>query len=301
MKTYEENGPALQAVFSRLETRVASLPPHLREQGAAFLTWAGPGYFTQADAAPLLHLPLWMPQPVAPEVMADVLDATALAYAYVRIQDNVIDEPGTRGNPPMLLVGNALLWDAMALWHRHTEGRFAQEARRAWVEFSEQTEAERRQLLRTDGYSAADFEAHARKCALAELPLYAVMSASGDWTGAAAVRPLVHGLARSYGCVNDVLGWERDLSSGANTYLLSAARALAGPSGLAGEVRRALLFSPLLETMLAEAERALEDCRAPAAELRLREFDRFLEERGARLRALTIRVSLVRLAAVTAS
>jgi hypothetical protein len=299
--SYQENAPALASVFARLQRRIHGLPAHLREQGDAFLAWAGPGYFTQPDAAPLLHLPLWMPQALAPDVTADLLDATALAYAHVRIQDNVIDEPESRGNPPMLLLGNAMLWDALGLWRKHTDARFEGLARAAWLEFSDMTEAERRQLRRREPYPHADFLAHARKCALAEVPLYAVMSAAQDWTGVDEVRPLVHGLARSYGCVNDVLGWERDLASGANTYLLSRARELSGPDASDDQVRAALLVSPLLEELLDEARSTLQGTRGHAAALGLAAFGRFVDERAARLDGLQARVTLVRLAAVLAA
>jgi hypothetical protein len=299
--TYQENAPVLDAVFCRLGARVSQYPRHLREQGEAFLAWAGPGYFSQADAAPLMHLPLWMPQTLPADVMADLLDATALAYAYVRIQDNVIDEPTGRGNPPMLLLGNAFLWDALALWRRHTDATFEAHARRAWLEFSDLSEAERRQLLHTDGYPHAEFARHAGKCAMAEVPLYAVMSAAADWRGAEAVPTLVHGLARSYGCVNDVLGWERDLQSGANTYLLARARALAGPGASPEAIRRALLVSPLLEELLTEAQATLSACRGPAEALGLRRFEAFMGERTTRLGELHTRVTLVRLSTLLAA
>lgn len=296
MHVYEENQERLSRVFRRMQERVAGLPGELRGQGEAFLLWAGPGYFSQPDAAPLMHLPLWMPHQVSTDVQLDLLEATALAYAYVRIQDNVIDEPDTRGNPPMLLLGNVLLWDALDLWRRHTDARFEPLARRAWVTFSEFTEVERRQLLRADGYDAEAFGQHARKCAMAEVPLYAVMSASGDWMGVGAVAELVHRLAQSYGCVNDVLGWERDLASGANTYLLSQARELAGPGATLSEVGNALVASPILEDMLTAADVHLHGCLEPARELGLRRFEAFAVARRARLQELRSRVSLLRLA-----
>ncbi len=301
MKVYDENAGTLGQVFDRLEERVEALPPHLRGQGRAFLTWAGRGYFTQPDAAPLMHLPLWMPQAVAPEVQLDLLEATALAYAYVRIQDNVIDEPGTRGHPPLLLLGNVFLWDALALWRRHTDARFEGLAREAWVVFSEFTEAERAQLQRRDGYSAHAFARHAQKCAMAELPLYAVMSVAGDWTAVDEVAPLVHGLASSYGCVNDVLGWERDLASGGNTYLLARARALVGADAPPDEVARALVGSPLMEEMLLAAESHLASCQEPARRLGLRRFDAFHHARRLRLQDIQARVSVLRLANLLAS
>ncbi|GDX83038.1 hypothetical protein LBMAG42_48490 [Deltaproteobacteria bacterium] len=300
MQVYAENATTVERLWVRLNARIDAYPPALRQLGQRFLSWAGPGYFSMPDAAPLLHLPIWLGRDVPPDTLDDILEATALAYAYVRIQDNVIDEPEGRGHPPFLLLGNALLWDAMSGFRKHGNDSFWERSRRAWLDFSEFTELERRQLQTDDRYTHADFVAHARKCALAEVPLYAVMSARGDWAGAEAVPRLVHALARSYGCVNDVMGHVRDLESGAKTYLWSEVRASAtrGTPGATAppELLRAELASGgVMDSLLAEAAATLNDARVAAAELEIPTFDRFADQRAARIAELQLRLAFVRL------
>ncbi len=300
MQVYAENAGTIERLWARLQARIDAYPPALRQLGQRFFDWAGPGYFSMPDAAPLLHLPIWFGKGVDVGTLDDILEATALAYAYVRIQDNVIDEPEGRGHPPLLLLGNALLWDAMAGFRKHGDDAFWARSRRAWLDFSEFTELERRQLNADAPYTHPDFVAHARKCALAELPLYAVMAATGDWAGVAAVPRLVHALARSYGCVNDVMGHARDLESGARTYLWSEVRASAARGNTSAappaELLRAELFAgTTMDALLVEAGTTLNDARAAAAELHIDTFDRFADQRAARITELQTRLALVRL------
>lgn len=306
MHVYADHAPTMDRIWGRLLARMDAYPPALRELGRGFFDKAGPGYFSLPDAAPLLHLPLWMDRGLAPEVMDDILEATALAYAYVRIQDNVIDEPDGRGHPPLLLVANGLLWDALALYRSRADAHFWDVARCAWFTFSEETEAERRQLATDGPYPHAAFVRHARKCALAEVPLYAVMGASGDWRGEAHVAPLIHALGRSYGCINDVWGHERDLLSGGRTWLLSHARELAREAtGLADPpmqaVRDALVRTPVMEELVAESIRTLDGARAPAAALGMPVFEAFVAQRAVRLLEVQAKITVLRLTAVLAA
>ena len=269
-----------------------------------FFGAVGPTYFSQRDAAPILHLPAWLRREIPHGKLLDILEATALAYAAVRVQDNVIDEPESRGKTPLLLAANAWLWDAQALWSRHGDAEFATRARTAWVVFSEQTEAERRQLLGSE-YSESDFLAHAQKCALAEVPIYAAMAASGDWSGVEHVAPLIHALAISYGRFNDVTGNERDLASGANTYLICKARAFARAQGAddndRSTIQRVLRTSPVIEDFLDAAARDLHVAQAPASALGLPEFPAFVEERSRRLAQMRDGYTVARLAALFAA
>ncbi len=305
MQVYADNAPILDRVWTRLHRRIDAYPPALRELARDFFAKAGPGYFSRPDAAPLLHLPIWLGRGVTPDALEDILEATALAYAYVRIQDNVVDEPDGRGHPPYLLMSNALLWDALALYRTHADAHFWDVARCAWFTFSEQTEAERRQLTGGGSYPHAAFVQHARKCALAEVPLYAVMGASGDWRGEAQVPKLVHALALSYGCVNDVWGHERDLLSGGRTWLLSHAREVAreaaGGEPSVEQVRRALVHTPIMEELVAQSIAELGRARTAAAALGVAHFDVFAAQRSVRLLHVQSRIAVLRLQAVLAA
>ena len=300
MRVYEDNAPVIERLRARLARRVAAYPPSLRGLAAGFLERAGAGYFSLPDAAPLLHLPIWMGRNLAPDTLDDILEATALAYAYVRIQDNVLDEPESRGHPPLLLAANAFLWDALDLYRAHGDARFWALSRLAWLTFSEETENERRQLASDAEYAHAAFVAHARKCALAEVPLYAVMSASGDWRGAPHVGTLVHALSRSYGCFNDVMGFERDLAAGGRTWLLSQARSLAcARTGVSapdvGTIRTTLVASELMEALVQEAIATMDAARPAALALGMLPFEDFATARTARLAEVAAKVTVMRL------
>ncbi len=306
MRVYDDNAPVIDRLRVRLARRVAGYPPALRELAAAFLERAGPSYFSLPDAAPLVHLPIWMHRGLEPDALDDILEATALAYAYVRIQDNVLDEPDARGHPPFLLAANAFLWDALELYRGHGDARFWTLSRSAWLTFSEETEAERRQLASDKEYAHAAFVRHARKCALAEVPLYAVMSASGDWRGAESVPQLIHALSRSYGCFNDVMGYERDLAAGGRTWLLSQARALASArTGAAApddaKIRSTLVTSELMEALVQESITTLGLARPAALAIGMPPFEAFATARTTRLEEMAAKVIVLRLMAALAT
>jgi hypothetical protein len=153
-------------------------------------------------------------------------------------------------------------------------------------------------------YPEGHFLAHARKCALAEVPLYAVMSQTGDWSGVDHVAPLIHALAVSDGRFNDVTGWERDLGSGANTYLLAAARRMIVARGGTPDfptVVDYMKFSSLREDFIDAAIADLELALPHAAALRLPEFPSFVEQRTVRLLQFRDGLALARLAALLAA
>lgn len=288
MNAYRSEGERIDRMWTRLEARLDAYPPALRalaDRFRASIRAADRIYFSFTDAAPLLYLPIWLRR-ARDEAVDDILEATALLYWYVRIQDNVVDEPEERGHAPYLLLANALHWDAMALLP-FADAEFSRRARDAWLEFSEQTEAERVHISERRPYGEADFARHARKVALAEVPIYATMAASGDWSGVDRVAPLIHALGRAYGLVNDVLGHERDLRTNGHTYLLAG---LADP-------RRELLASDRLEGFLDRAARHHEEAREHARALGMTEIEAYTEERKARLAGIRDTISLLRLGA----
>ncbi len=248
--------------MDRIVRRMRAYPPALRQLGQEWLATLGSdprGYHSAPDAPPLLHLPIWMVEgrrgngaKFGEPPLNAILEATALLYFHTRIQDNVVDEPQTRGRPPQLLLGNMFFLEA---WERlrslPLSDRFWSRTNEAWRIFCNETEAERRQLQRQTPYSSALFRRHARKVALARIPLYAVVDGdkSGDKT---AIDTFIDRLGQAYGLVNDVLGVERDLSAGMRTYLIAAVeealpkRRRTDPVA----VRRELLRNPHLERFL---------------------------------------------------
>lgn len=303
MNVYEENRPRLENTWARISARVAAYPERLSPPATDFFERVGAEYVLSSDAAPLLHLPLWLERQVADDVLDDVLEGTALLYAYVRLLDNLVDEPDTRGSAALMHAANAMAWDGMDLWRRHADARAWSACRQAWLKYSDRTEAERQAVSAAGAYGHAEFVDHAQKCALAEAPLYLVLGAAGDGRNWESVAPLVHALAVSYGLFNDVMGHARDLDAGANTFLVAKARALAGGPGVAtdADVRRVLATTALQERFLDEAASALVQALPFAEALGMPTFPVFVEERRARLRQVRDGITLLRLASTLAA
>jgi hypothetical protein len=262
---YQANRQRLDTILDGIVRRIRAYPPALRQLGREWWGTLGSDprrYHSAPDASPLLHLPIWMVEgrrgkgaPIAAAQLDAILEATALLYFHTRIQDNVVDEPQTRGRAPQLLLGNMFFLEA---WERlrslPLSDRFWSRTNEAWRIFSNETEAERRQLQRLAPYSSALFRRHARKVALARIPLYAVVD--GDRTAdKSAIDNLIDRLGQAYGLVNDVLGVERDLLAGMRTYLIATVeealprRRRRDPAAL----RRGLLKYPYLEQFLERA------------------------------------------------
>ncbi len=298
MSTYDSEGARFSRLWDRLDARMAALPPSLAALARQFRTSIRADerqYFSFADAAPLLYLPIWLGR-ADDAALDDILEASALAYWYVRIQDNVIDEPAERGHASLLLLANTFLWDALDLWRaRISDPRFWALSRQAWRTFSEETEAERLCISERREYSTQDFTTHARKVAVAEIPIYAVMAASDDWRGVEHVPNLVHALGQAYGRLNDVLGHERDLRTNGNTFLLARAQARAGAADT-DAIRAALLRSDLLEEFLDEAMVSHRAALVHAEAVGIPAMGIFTDERLARLGTMRVQVSLMRLA-----
>lgn len=302
MSVYDAERPRLARMWDRLDARLARLPPQLAVLGKQFrasIRADDRAYFSSPDAAPLLFLPIWLAR-ADDDALDDILEASALAYWYVRIQDNVIDEPAERGHSPYLLLANIFIWDALELWRKRISSeRFWALSRAAWTRFSDETEGERACIAGRSAYSESAFVRHAGKVALAEIPIFAVMAVSDDWRGADCVPPLVHALGQAYGRLNDVLGHERDLRTNGHTYLLAKAAEVAGSTQI-DAMRKALIESELLETFLDGAVENHREAAVCAEKIGISQMQAFTAERLARLATMRLQISLLRLGSLTA-
>jgi hypothetical protein len=296
LKCYRANRVRLDAVIDRIVCRVRAYPPALRQLGREWLATLGPEplrYHSAPDASPLLHLPIWMVEGrrgegarIGTRRLDGILEATALLYFHTRIQDNVLDEPETRGQAPQLLLGNMFFFEA---W-QHLRGlslsdRFWLRAHQAWQIFSDATEDERRQVQGPAPYSAALFRRHARKVALARIPLYAVTDGA-QMTDKEAIDTFIDRLGQAYGLVNDVLGVERDLRAGMRTYLVATVeeslpkRVRRDPTAL----RMGLLRHPYLESFLEQAITLHRRIQPPGEALGISHMASYTKERIERIR-----------------
>ncbi len=303
LEVYERSAPIVREVWRRLDERLTGYPGRIGRLGAAFLkSIGGDGerYFSGPRATPLLHLPIWMARNVPERRLFSVLEATALAYFYARIQDDVLDEPLGRGRPLWLLLGNCLIWDAAEVFFACSESTaYRRACRRALGEFSRATAVEQELVLRHGArYAMSSFVRHSGKAALAEIPLYAVAALQGDFSRARHVAPLVRTLGEAYGLTNDIQGFRRDIAHGHRTFLVAALSRRVAPSKRrdAAALEKALFESDLVERALGRAIRLHERARPSAEALGMRAFTDYSEQRAGYLRRLSGEVSLARLA-----
>ncbi len=308
MRCYQQNQDLIDIVWQRIQRRWRGYPAGMRGLARELVATLGKKpqeFFSGPDAAPLLHFPIWLAGRSLQKSLPDLLEATALAYFYVRIQDNVIDEPATRGKPPLLLLGNVLLADAMDLLACFAPSRaFWAHAKAAWMLFSEETECERQQIATVGTYSVAAYRRHSRKVALARIPLYAVLARTKPSRQVIfrQVDQLMDCMGEAYGLVNDVLGRSRDLASGANTHLLATARAILPRSRQCDPkaVERVLIAQPLFESFFARAIEIHRRALPFGEALGIRAMRPFTEERIARIEHHTRQMTTLRLAAALA-
>jgi hypothetical protein len=239
-----------------------------------------------------LHLPVWLAEGLAGGGSAEdrrldkILEATALLYFYTRIQDNVVDEPLTRGRAPQLLLGNVFELEGWARLHEVPLSHgFWSHAAEAWQVFSSETAAEHAQLHSRRPYSPARFRRHARKVALARIPLHAVQDLLGKPTPTL-VNAFVDRLGEAYGLVNDVLGVERDLAAGLRTFLIATVEQSlpAHDRPTPTRLRRGLLEQAHLETSLERAMLLHQRLVPLGEELGIHRMAEFTADRIARLR-----------------
>lgn len=228
----------IHAAWSRCEQRFACLPAPLSRLAADFLQSIADTngtyrtYFSNPLAPPLLYMPLWLVDGLSPaartsdiEHVIDILEGTIQGYFYIRIQDDIIDIPG-KTDPHMLLFGNACFSGMISAFTRALgpiAGAFWPKLDQIFIEFSQHTLAEQHAVRHDNPYTTAQFDAHADKVAFARTPLLAMAMLSSREDLHAGIGALVHHLGISYGLVNDVIGWPRDVRAEHRTYLLAKA------------------------------------------------------------------------------
>lgn len=291
MSAAPPHADVFQDLWDRLDTRLETYPAPLDQQVKAlrrYIDAPAREYFSRPDAPPLLLLPIWLGSRLKPEVLRDLIEATALLYLFIRIQDDVLDEPETRGHTDWLLLGNALLWDALALLRTNvSNAEFWSASRNAWLVFNSATLAERVQLFSPapPSYDDVLFEKHCRKVAMAELPLLFVLSLENRLHLSGHVTALISHLGVAYGLTNDVIGFRRDVAAGMRTHLIDRVRAQVPQDKWqdGDAMSRALLEGAHIESFLERARYAQRSAEPHAKKLGISEFRKFTQQRLARL------------------
>ncbi|TAN47000.1 MAG: class 1 isoprenoid biosynthesis enzyme [Methylococcaceae bacterium] len=331
---------AIGAAWDIMEQRLAELPDSLAALARRFLDKVSEpdtgyrSYFSRPRSAPLLHIPFWLylrlkregcyenrgdlipPRPPgagrgernahADQALYAILAATMWGYIFIRIQDDLLDDPRL-AEQDLSLFGNVCCAEMYRLyrWALPEAEDFWRGFDRVWLEFTAATLEERTQVLSDQPYPRALFENHARKVAFAQTPVLAVAALAGQNQWDALIAELINRLGVAFGLINDVMGWPRDLRSGQRTYLLAAAgwrndTAADSIEAIEEQLRKALYNQGLLRAFLESAVEWFKLATESARALGLVEFDAYIEQLMAYLEEQKRPIALITLQRVLA-
>ncbi len=303
------DGAAVSAlVDARFAALRHTLGPRLRPGFDALLArqrWgaAAPGWYTAPESQPILVLVLQVAEALGDAVprsaVQDALEAAMLGYAFVRVQDDWLDDGLLATDPET----TALLADALLVHHQAATARavgggdpaywdlFA----RTWTGYGEAMLLER-ELLRGPAagappYDAAAFEAVLLRSRPMVLPPAALLARAHHLSRLGALERVVHEAARAAQLLDDALDVLSDFDAGAMNHLVQRFGGLHG--------RQALCAGWVLggfATVWEEADAALQAALHAADEVGISgPFGRFVAAR----RAVMDRVREAAWAAVT--
>ncbi|MFZ5823169.1 MAG: hypothetical protein ACOY94_02305 [Bacillota bacterium] len=277
-----------KAAWSRIEEELAALPPPLRREAlvlrrsmaARNQAADGAGYFDHPDSYPTPQVIAWLGErylPAEPDFVERVLTASLWLFLYIRLQDDVLDDPAARREG--LLLGNICVQRGMAELYRllPEAGAFRQEAEAAWTAFSAATAWEKAAHWgRQAPFGEADLDLLGEKFAAIRIPVAAILCRAGRPDLIPCYGGVLQDLGTAVQMANDLHNWEEDLAAGNFTYFLTLAgddpaQAIAG--GMAAEACLAVARRRLARALEALPPDGPEPLRA------------HLSERAERLRA----------------
>jgi len=258
-------GPAawthtLRAAWDRLEEEVSALPSPLEVEGwvalQAMAERNGGGgasaYFDHPRAYPTPQVICWLGEtylPDEPEFVEAVLTAALWLFLFVRLEDDVLDDPTPRRDS--LLFGNVCVQRGLrGLIHLLCgDDAFLDEVDAAWTTFSAATAWERcKHWGAPRPYPADHLDRLGEKFAPIRLPVGAILHRGGKGHLVSAYARALQDLGTAVQMSNDLANRYEDLQAGNLTYFLT----LAG-----GEPDRAMAGGTAAERCLLVAEQHL--------------------------------------------
>ncbi|HYG59161.1 MAG TPA: class 1 isoprenoid biosynthesis enzyme [Symbiobacteriaceae bacterium] len=235
----------LKAAWSRLEEHLAALAPPLCHQAAALLrnmaarnrAADAAGYFDHPDTYPTPQIIAWIGErylPNEPHFVERILESALWLYLYIRLQDDILDDPHARREG--LLLGNICVERGFGGLYRllPDSEAFQQEAGAAWSAFSAATAWEKAEHWgRPAPFAASDLDRLGEKFAAIRLPVAAILCRAGCADLLEPYARVLQHLGTAVQMTNDLHNWEEDRSAGNFTYFLTLAgtdpaRAVAG-------------------------------------------------------------------------
>lgn len=249
----------LQAVWSRIESVLRALPSPLQEQGNGLLQAmaarnrapGAAGYFDHPDTYPTPQVITWMGDQYLPDEPAfteQVLEAALWLFLYVRLQDDVLDDPDAPREA--LLLGNICVQRGFAKLSQllPDDQAFHRELDAAWTAFSAATAWEKAEHWgRPAPFSEAALDRLGEKFAAIRIPAAAILCRAGRPELLDPYAHVLQSLGAAVQMVNDLHNWEEDLRAGNYTYFLTLAgddpaRAVAGGAAAEACLAKARAF-----------------------------------------------------------
>lgn len=148
----------LEAVSKKYDAFITGLPEPMKALAESLSLAVAHGcknpvqYYGAEESYPLLRYPLWLEDKYVSEGLLtgkegygiEVAAASLFGYLYIRVQDNVLDEPELF-NPSYLLLGNELVREFFQTYHRlfPPDSRFWGHFQQYWLGTSNNTLLER--------------------------------------------------------------------------------------------------------------------------------------------------------------
>lgn len=181
-------------------------------------------YFLGPAAQPVLQLPGWVDhsgEPVGEDVVAATVEAAAMGYLHVRVQDDFMDE-GVGEAAAVMVLSDGLFGRHQALLaqiagdHAEFWGLFEE----LWAGYGEGSLLERELFARGSGYDEEAFGAVVRRSFPLMLPGAAVLVRQGRWDEIAQLRGFVEALVAAHQRFHDLVEAEKDEDLGNATFVV---------------------------------------------------------------------------------
>ncbi|MBI3990413.1 MAG: class 1 isoprenoid biosynthesis enzyme [candidate division NC10 bacterium] len=293
-----------ERVWERVERFCERLPEpllgqwcHLKGYLATFSESRDPReFFHHPHAFPSLLLPFWVGTGIGfrpeDETVEEIIKATLLNYFYLRIQDNVMDEPD-RFDATLLLLGNEVLHECYRVYHSTfpAGSPFWDHYTRLWQDFSRATLWEKQEHWRRFApFTETDVELLGKKFVPIAIPCVAFALLQNRPEAIASLERMVQYLGVGIQLVNDLTDMQEDLQRQDYTYLLTQ---LLPPDGhhlsfeeAQVEIQRELLTTTFLPDYLEMAATYYKKAAATALRLNLPRVVEYVTYQLTYLRAL---------------
>ncbi len=264
-------GPELHGAFDALMDR------------HGWLRGDDPEYYVGVNSQPVLVLPLWLAGRHHPpaDVLADLLAASWLGYAAVRVQDDHMDE-GLGEPVATMFLGQAffaahqagiarIVGPDPAYWEAHQQ---------VWADYGAAMLMERRLLDPSATLGAEEYDAILRRSLPLLLPSAALLHRLGLRDQLEDLRTLVFHAVRAAQLFNDAMDACDDLAGGRHTWIV---RRFGGAEG-AGPMMKRLVLGGGIEELFAESSADLDHARAAALRMGLDDAADWIDRRKAMMK-----------------